>query len=215
MSAEKLPPRFFPLRTLGTATGIAIIVAAVLRIGGEFVHTCGQAMMETDLKNLGALISILGNLGVIVGIPLSLLSVGLGIVWLRRAVRNLETLNVEDVKSKDWYAFSVLVPIVNLFLPMMVLQETYKASNPEIIDPHNWKQGKGSPEVIALWVSCIGAAILDLILVLMITGVIPTAAAELVTSIDTVLHVAALICVLFAIRVISIRQAKKRELVSA
>lgn len=212
MSAEKLPPRFFPLRTLGLATAITLGVTAALKIGGNVGHEFGQAMMEGDLKNLGALLSIIGNLGIILAIPLSLLSVGLGITWLRRAVRNLETLNVEGVKSKDWYAFSILVPLLNLVLPMMALQETYKASNPDDLDPRTWQQGKGSPEVMALWVSCVGAAVLDLVLVLMIFGIIPTATAEVVTNVDSVLHISTVICAISAIRAISTRQAKKREL---
>lgn len=53
--------------------------------------------------------------------------------WLHRAYKNLKPLGAEPRYSPAWAVTSFLVPVVNLFLPFLILQETWRASDPETI----------------------------------------------------------------------------------
>jgi hypothetical protein len=55
------------------------------------------------------------------------------LIWLRRAYQNLKPLGVEPRYSPSWAVAAFVVPIVNLFLPFQILQEVWRASDPETI----------------------------------------------------------------------------------
>ena len=54
--------------------------------------------------------------------------------WLHRAYKNLRPLGAEPRYSPAWAVAAFLIPLVNLFLPFLILQETWRASDPETID---------------------------------------------------------------------------------
>jgi hypothetical protein len=54
--------------------------------------------------------------------------------WLHRAYANLKPLGAEPRYSPVWAVAAFLVPVVNLFLPFLILQEMWRASDPETID---------------------------------------------------------------------------------
>ncbi|HKP14042.1 MAG TPA: DUF4328 domain-containing protein [Blastocatellia bacterium] len=54
--------------------------------------------------------------------------------WLHRAYKNLKPLGAEPRRSPGWAVGAFLVPMVNLFLPFLVAQETWRASDPETVD---------------------------------------------------------------------------------
>jgi hypothetical protein len=62
---------------------------------------------------------------------------GSGIVfvfWLHRAYANLKALGGEPRYSPAWAVAAFVVPVVNLFLPFLILQEVWRASDPETVD---------------------------------------------------------------------------------
>jgi hypothetical protein len=50
--------------------------------------------------------------------------------WLHRAYKNLRPLGAEPRYSPAWAVAAFLIPLVNLFLPFLILQETWRASDP-------------------------------------------------------------------------------------
>ncbi|MFL6216048.1 MAG: DUF4328 domain-containing protein [Blastocatellia bacterium] len=59
--------------------------------------------------------------------------------WLHRAYKNLRPLGAEPRYSPAWAVAAFLIPVVNLFLPFLILQETWRASDPETIDARGAK----------------------------------------------------------------------------
>lgn len=205
-----------PLVGLGIATQISLGLSTGMQLIGDLIQSTGQAMVEgAKLENLGHLLSIIGNLSSILGIILAMLAIGLGIVWMRRAARNLPALGAAGARAKDWLAFLMLIPVVNMFIPLLLMQETYKASDPEILDATGWKQSKPSVEIYTLTFCWVGAAVLNLVLVLMGMQVLPAVAVEVLAGGEMVFRITTVVCMLLVIRAISIRQSLKHQRVSA
>lgn len=71
--------------------------------------------------------------------------------WIHSAYDNLPKLGCEGLQSSPggavgWY----FVPIVNLFRPYTIMQEIWKASNPQELDPHQWSHRDGTT-LIGYW----------------------------------------------------------------
>lgn len=54
--------------------------------------------------------------------------------WLHRAYANLKALGGEPRYSPVWAVAAFVVPVVNLFMPFLILQEVWRASDPETVD---------------------------------------------------------------------------------
>jgi hypothetical protein len=54
--------------------------------------------------------------------------------WLHRAYANLKALGGEPRYRPAWAVAAFVVPVVNLFLPFLILQEAWRASDPETVD---------------------------------------------------------------------------------
>jgi hypothetical protein len=54
--------------------------------------------------------------------------------WLHRAYANLKALGGEPRYRPAWAVAAFVVPVVNLFLPFLILQEVWRASDPETVD---------------------------------------------------------------------------------
>lgn len=151
-----------PLKSVGRVAQVSIAVSMVLNIIGFILNTAGTEMSASELKNLGALLNILGNLAVILAVATSLLTTGFLIVWLRRAIRNLHSLNASSARAQDWQAFSFIIPVLNLFLPMLIMQEVWKASDPQYLDDASWRAASASPIIAGYWVSLVVQILLAL-----------------------------------------------------
>ena len=75
------------------------------------------------------------------------------LMWIHRAHRNLPALGARDLKfTPNWAVGWFFVPFMNLFRPVQVVTEIWKASSPETStsDETAWKSKSTSP-VIWLW----------------------------------------------------------------
>jgi hypothetical protein len=75
-------------------------------------------------------------------------------VWMYRSYRNLLDMGVERLcHSPGWAAGSCFAPILGLFLPCVIAQEMWRASDPDQpIDTWEWPHGKGSALIGWWWV---------------------------------------------------------------
>lgn len=152
-----------PLKGVGRVAQVSLVVSLVMNIVGSILNVAGVELGASELKNLGALLNILGNLCVILALPLTLLAMGFLIVWLRRGIRNLHSLNVSTAKARDWQAFSFIIPVLDLFMPMLVMQEVWKASDPNYLDDASWRSAPPSPVIMGYWVSLVVQILLFLV----------------------------------------------------
>src|SRR5687768_16396350 len=116
-------PEYRPMKQLAFFLQIWIALVALVEVIGTYSKSLVDGFEASNLKNIAALLNITGNLCEILAIVGELVSLVLIITWMRRAIRNVPTLNVQDAKNKDWFAFSFLIPYANHFLPMFLLQE--------------------------------------------------------------------------------------------
>jgi hypothetical protein len=137
-----------PLRGLSTAASGAVWVAAVgsilmaastLTFG--WYQSSTQAQTGMVLMGGGLLLSLIGQ--AVAGI--------LVIVWLTRARANADALYVaRHGLAAGWAIGGWFIPVGNLFLPVVVVLDVVKASNPT---------GQSLPQVWMWWAGWIGGSL--------------------------------------------------------
>ena len=90
------------------------------------------------------------------GVAQSVLTIATAVVfltWLARAYGNLTALGAQGLDySPGWAVGYYFIPILNLFRPCQVMQQTWRASDPAyaLAQPRLWKQAPGSA-VVGMW----------------------------------------------------------------
>lgn len=96
-----------------------------------------------------------------------LLFTGTGVAfldWLYQARINLRALGVRRLDyTRGWALGGFFVPILNLWRPLSVVREVWKASNPSTTDPFAWKTGKVSPMVSLWWVGFVLYVLMEIL----------------------------------------------------
>lgn len=106
--------------------------------------------LEKDLEQTTVFENGLLGMGCI-DLVLLLITGVLFIVWLRRMRNNLSALAVTDLRSKGWQViFSWAIPIYFLWKPFQVVDEVWKASDPQQLG-NNWQSIKTSPLLMFWW----------------------------------------------------------------
>ncbi len=74
------------------------------------------------------------------------------LIWLGLSFRNLTPLNVTGMKNKEWYAiWGFFIPVACFYIPMAVVDEVWRGSDPSNLDPVEWKNNKHTPLIYAWW----------------------------------------------------------------
>lgn len=147
-------PRFTSLRTPATwlywvfAIVVVAQLVALLLLAGAFAllepPVSTTEFWEADDLVAGALI--------LAGVP-ELLLIPLFIWWARRATCNVPALGAtRPTFSPGWSVAWWFVPIANLFLPLRVLNQAWRASDPELppTDNDGWRV-KTIPLLLPAW----------------------------------------------------------------
>ncbi|HEV3463863.1 MAG TPA: DUF4328 domain-containing protein, partial [Actinomycetota bacterium] len=106
-----------------------------------------------------------------------LITAGLWLAWFRRAYLNLPALGARRLRYRPWWAVGAwLLPVFSLFRPKQVLNDIWRASDPDLpLDqPDAWRK-RPVPELLGWW----WLAFLASILVRSITTEAVHAAADL------------------------------------
>ncbi len=200
---------FLPVKGTGRALQVLIVLVTSLTVIDTICGATKEQFASENLSNIAALISILGNLAYMLLLPLNIVTALFFVTWMRKALRNLPALNALGAKNKDWYCWGFLIPIVNLLVPMIILQEVWKGSNPAILDSQGWKVGTASRQIYACWIcwlACPAIRVLSQLLP------IDPLVAQLMNLLSTGFFVAAAILAIVILGVIAIRQENKRNL---
>lgn len=87
----------------------------------------------------------------LVQVLLYIATVVLYCLWLYRAYQNLPALGARALRfSPGWAVGYFFIPILNRFCPYQAVKETWKASDPAVLDAAAWKQAGGSA-VFSWW----------------------------------------------------------------
>jgi len=123
--------------------GVLIItpIFAVLfksRFSAATIAQINSAVSVADLLELG----IYATTGVIF------------IMWLKKLHRNLESMGVTGMVCESWHcSWAFFIPLVNLWKPLSVVKEIWKASAPELSNSSDWKNLKPAALVSWWWLS--------------------------------------------------------------
>ncbi len=161
--------RWYPLQGLATALTVLFWLAAV-----DAVFAIGALVnrinVVTDALDDGIGFTFLTNAqdaddkvqaALIIGVALSLAVLVLIIIWTWRAAKNNETLGRRFPRfSPGWTIAGWLIPLANLVLPVLVLQDLWRGSDPHVLrDDHGWRSGPGSGLVGWYWTAFVPASV--------------------------------------------------------
>jgi heme/copper-type cytochrome/quinol oxidase subunit 2 len=148
---------FRPVRGIGVATSVLIGLEALFAVADAIVtqntanvvqeYTDGNGTME-DLRAADALT-------LMVTVPGMLVTIAAGvtfIVWIYRSRRNAErvTYSSEHRHKRGWVIGSWFTPIVNLWFPLQIVQDVWRAFDPRQQDrPLQARDNNGF--VLAWW----------------------------------------------------------------
>src|SRR5262249_35593317 len=87
------------------------------------------------------------------------------LIWFYQAASNSRNLHASGIAYSPAKAVaSFFIPIGNLVMPYLAMQETWRASNPDPVkDKRPWQQTPGSWLILLWWIALIMAAILALV----------------------------------------------------
>lgn len=85
------------------------------------------------------------------------------LAWLYRLRANVRALGVRKLEfARHWSVLGFLVPGLNVVRPYQVMAEVWRASDPSVLDPFEWK-ALDPPRILTLWwASVVIAAALEL-----------------------------------------------------
>jgi hypothetical protein len=157
-------PRFLTLcvaggmiaSTLAAWVAVGVHLAALrqyhLQLSGAVVEVSHRSMLETAV----------GIVGTVEAAIFAATAVGF-LGWLFRLRVNVRALGVrKPVYGRIWSVLGFLVPVLNFLRPYQVMAEIWRASDPSVLDPFEWRH-VDPPRILALfWSSVVVAATLEL-----------------------------------------------------
>jgi serine/threonine protein kinase len=167
---------YLPLRRLARRARIALSLSILLALASAAANL-GDTSAARQLAGEGA---SSGDLYLVVGVIQAawfLVTAGLWLAWFRRAYLNLPGLGARRLRFRPWWAVgSWLLPVFSLFRPKQVLNDIWRASDPDLpLDqPDAWRK-RPVAELLGWW----WLAFLASILVRSITTEAVHAAADL------------------------------------
>jgi len=126
---------------------------AVIDLGTSALHyrlleraEQGEVIPNAEEDTLDVLESVL----VVARLPLTLATAVAFCLWFYRAYKNLAFLRAPNLSfTPGWAAGAFFVPILQLFRPYQIAQETWQASDPDILTP-SWRRA-GRSWIIRCW----------------------------------------------------------------
>lgn len=143
----------------------AVELATIVLVSRELATIDAGRSGLLELTPAAARGDNLGRLGT-ASLVLTILAAVMFIGWLRRTVANLAPLGARSVPYGTWWAVgSWFVPILNLWRPMTVVDEVWRASDPNLPrdEGDSWTRLRASWVVIAWWTLFIGSWLVELV----------------------------------------------------
>jgi hypothetical protein len=130
----------------------ALIALEVLMIGPQIMEirhqgdvAAGRAEPQVTAANWAAL-----GIGLVM-LAVLITAIVFWMMWVHRTYRNLRPLGASGLRySPGWAVGYYFIPIMNLFRPIQVMSETWRASDPRHTGGTDW-QWRGAPALLAWW----------------------------------------------------------------
>ena len=107
-------------------------------------------MRQAQFETTGWMFWILGTLSLAAGIAF--------LAWLYQARINIRALGMRRMRySRNWCIWAFVIPVMNAFRPYQVMREIWKASDPESLDPFQWRSQPTPALVVLWWIAVLGA----------------------------------------------------------
>ncbi len=157
-------PVYKPLAKLTLATQIALGLLAFIAIvsiaGVLAVYVLSAAGAGNFAKSIIPILAVFDQSHTLVYIVMVILF----IAWTRRAYRNVITFNVVGMTHAEWLCiFGWIIPVASLYIPVSMIVEIWKASNPEILDEAAWKLSRDSKLIVSWWICFIAFGVANLV----------------------------------------------------
>ena len=155
-SRSLLPPFVSPRGlTLCVAGGLVIFaLVAWLAVGVHLAH-----LRQLRLQLSGTAVGALGlhQVSTVIRIAQGVQAAVFGVTflaflaWLYRLRANLRALGVRKLDfARHWSVLGFLIPVVNFVVPYQVMAEVWRASDPSVLDPFEWRSVE-PPRILTLW----------------------------------------------------------------
>jgi hypothetical protein len=140
---------------LVTIVALAVVAAAVVQLSGTPISMSTVRLDESIYTSWG------GRLGVMI-LAGSVVAALLVVLWTRRAYRNLAALGVSGLRLRTgWATASWFIPFVNLVLPKEVIDDLWRASDPDTppLTP-TWRLRTVPFWIHIWWISILGSGVM-------------------------------------------------------
>ena len=155
--AGSLRPLFVSPRGITRCVAAALVVSALVTWLALGVHLAHLRQLHLELSGTGAeaqqLAMITSTLRIAQGVQVAVFAVTatLFCAWLFRLRVNVRALGVRKlVFARHWSVLGFLVPVLNFVRPYQVMAEVWRASDPSVLDPFEWKSVE-PPRILTLW----------------------------------------------------------------
>lgn len=216
-----LRPPFIPTKSLARWAAwslVATVVVAWVAVGVELhqLQLLGRASAGGEGVSAVERVAFGKTWRVVFSIRLAVLAVTATtfLTWLWHARVNLRAMGVRRLRwPRHWVVTGYLVPFANLFLPYQVVREVWQGSDPENLDPFDWR-GLPVPSTLQLWWGGFVAWLaLETLALLLAAGSANTITQlRLLAGVRLLAHVAAAVAGFFAIFLVGrIDDAQERK----
>ena len=156
-SVGSLRPLFVSPRGITRCVAAALVVSTLATWLALGVHLAHLRQLHLELAG-GAgdaqrLATIASALRIAQGVQVAVFAVTatLFCAWLHRLRVNVRALGVRKlVFARHWTVLGFLVPVLNVVRPYQVMAEVWRASDPSVLDPFEWKSVE-PPRILTLW----------------------------------------------------------------
>jgi len=167
-AASLLPPYVSP-RGLTLCVSLGLVVSALVAwvaVGVQLAHARQlHVQLSGAVVEAQALYQVRVTLQIAQAVQLAAFGLtGLAfLAWLYRLRVNLRALGVRKLDyARHWSVLGFLVPGLNFVRPYQVMEEVWRASEPSVLDPFEWRSAT-PPRILTLWwMSFVIAATLEL-----------------------------------------------------
>ena len=130
------------------------------------------------------------------------------LVWVSRAYGNHKSLGIPDQEySPGWSVGWFFIPLANLFMPFLILRETWKGSDPGILDPREWRKSGVSLVVPVWWFFVLSRQVYWFVLMVFID----THGNDVHTAVLALLSILAMVFFILVVRGVTSRQEEKNS----
>lgn len=156
-NAGSLRPLFVSPRGITRAAAAGLVASTLASWIALGVHLAHVIELNKQLSGSGGdaeqLATIAGTLRLAQGLQIAVFSLTavLFLAWLFRLRINVRALGVRKLEfSRGWSVLGFFVPVLNVVRPYQVMAEVWRASDPSVLDPFEWKSVE-APQLLALW----------------------------------------------------------------